>query len=317
MAGTPAGTTPAARAVAGRARRRGRGQRPPGLVRRRLTVSVRISVARATDVRTRNGGQRVRAAMASATASVRRALATWRCSIILPSTVIDAAALGLGLRVGGDHPAGVARPRRPTATTPSFAGSTWLGVDQRLAVEAHLDALAALGGEALGVAHVVVDAVEDRPCRPPGPPARRSPGSASEVGPAGDQRGADLLGEVVGAHHQHARRAGGRRSRGRRRSPSASRPSPRSTCRRRRRRRGAAATVVELGRRRRPSGSRRPTAAAAPAAARSSAPHGVASPLQRIVSSRPPYSPDVDRGDGLRRGPPAWRRARRRPRGRR
>ena len=31
----------------------------------------------------------------------------------------------------------------------------------------------------------------------------------------------------------------------------------------------------------------------------SSAPHGVASPLQRIVSSRWPYSPDDDRRDGL------------------
>ena len=44
----------------------------------------------------------------------------------------------------------------------ALAGSTWLGMDQRLAVEAHLDTLAALGGEALGVVDVVVHAVEDR-----------------------------------------------------------------------------------------------------------------------------------------------------------
>ena len=59
-----------------------------------------------------------------------------------------ALALGLGLLEGGDDAPGLRRSRRRSARRRALHGSTWLGMDQRLAVEAELAALHALGLEA-------------------------------------------------------------------------------------------------------------------------------------------------------------------------
>ena len=82
------------------------------------------------------------------------------------------------------------------------------GVDQRLAVEAQLAALPALGEEAVGVLHVVVDAVEDRDAGGPGGQQRqRQRGQQRRA--AGHVLGVQLLDEVVGAHHEHGEPVGG------------------------------------------------------------------------------------------------------------
>ena len=114
-----------------------------------------------------------------------------------------------------------------------------------------------------------------RPCRPRGRRARPSPGSGSEVAAPGDQRRAQLLGEVVGAQHEHVDPlvGGDRADVEDRRRRLDHRPD------RRRRAAGRVERGGDLVERRPPSrpwGSRPPTAPAAPAAARSSAPHGVA-----------------------------------------
>jgi hypothetical protein len=75
-------------------------------------------------------------------------------------------------------------------------------VDQRLAVEAHLAPCTHSASEAVEVLHVVVDAVEDH--------LAGLPGGEQRGGEVRQQRraarhvlGAQLLGEVVGAHDEH------------------------------------------------------------------------------------------------------------------
>ena len=196
--------------------------------------------------------------MASAMASVRRALSTCRASIIRPSTVTTP-------RPSAAAAVNASMTSRAASTSsvggrPGVVGRLDLARGgQRLAVEAHLDALAALGGEALVVADVVEHAVEDRHAGL----ARREHGGRQvrrEVGAPGDaERRAELTGEVVGADHEHAdARVGGdgadvedrrRRldhgpDRGRRRAAGVE----------------PGGDVVDVRRAGRPWGSRRPTA---------------------------------------------------------
>ena len=99
--------------------------------------------------------------MASCVASTLRAVSTWRFSTILPLVGHHTGAARDGLLEGGDHPAGVldvGLARREDLV----ADVDLAGVDQRLAVEAHLPTLDALGPEALGVLDVVEDPVDDR-----------------------------------------------------------------------------------------------------------------------------------------------------------
>ena len=187
---------------------------------------------------------------------------------------------------------GVARPRRPTAPTTALAGSTWLGMDQRLAVEAQLDALAALGREPVGVLDVVVDAVEDHLA---GLPRREQRGGQVRHAAAGGRARAaarSSLARSLVPITSTATRGWAAMARTSKIAVGVSSIAQIGIDRRR-------ARGVELRgdrRRRRPTestfGTTTADGPAATAAARSSAPHSVSSPLQRIVSSRPPYSPD-------------------------
>ena len=112
---------------------------------------------------------------------------------------------------------------------------------------------------------------------------------------SGDERRPQLLGEVVGAHDQHGDPRDARRSRGRRRWRRASRPWPRSWCGRAHRLRRAVPTTSSRWSAESTFGITTAAGPAAAAAAMSSAPHGVSRPLQRMVSSRLPYSPEVAR----------------------
>ena len=255
--------------------------------------------------------------MTFASARVRRAMATWRCSIIRPSTVTTPSPSASAAANGVDH------PLRPCSTSsagrrPRRVGRLDLARGGRgLAVEAELDALAALGGEALGVADVVVDAVEDdlaglaggsrspSPGTAPGCCARRLSGPAARwPGRWCPSRAPDTRGWAASRPDVEDRR---RRLDHR---PDRHVPSPPPASSR-------AATSSRWARSSRPSGSRPPPAAAAPAAARSAAPHCVVEPVAAdrqlavaVGARRRPRRPPA-------RGPAPWRRARRRPRGRR
>ena len=191
------------------------------------------------------------------------------------------------------------------------------GVDQGLAVEAQLAALPALGQEAVGVLHVVVDAVEDRLAgRPRGQQRQRRGRSAAAARPGTCSAYSSLARSLVPITSTVSRVAAPRRSPRRGASRAASRPSPRAWCARARRttpsRRRARAPRRRCSpwvrrsrrarRRRRPAGRRRATA--------------VSAPLTRIVTSRRAVLAAGRRGAGGARARPAWRRARRRPRGR-
>ena len=74
-------------------------------------------------------------------------------------------------------------------------------MDQRLAVEAELDALPAFHLETVGIADVVIDAVENIDAVDA---RRRDAGGkpAQHRRAARHQAGAGVLGEIVGAHHE-------------------------------------------------------------------------------------------------------------------
>ena len=192
------------------------------------------------------------------------------------------------------------------------------GVDQGLAVEAHLAALPALGQEAVGVLHVVVDAVEDRLAGRRGRRAARgeSPVSSGCAARARARRTAPWRGRWCPSP---ARSAGRRRAAI---SSACSIASGVSTiahsfvcsgapCRLHRRRPARAPR-----RRCRPWARRSRPGPAAHAAARSSSCHSVSAPLTRIVTSRAPYSPDAaaaqaaSRAAGLASGATASSRSR-------
>ena len=171
------------------------------------------------DLRAGNGAaaRQPSPAMASAVASVRWALATWRFSIIRPSTVTTP-------RPSARPSSNASITRRAWATSssarrPHVVGDVDLaGMDQRLAVEAHLAALHALGAEAVEVLDVVVHAVEDHLAGLAGRGQRGRQVGQQRMAAGAPAAARELAGEIVGAHHQHATRGGGRRSRGRRRS---------------------------------------------------------------------------------------------------
>ncbi len=146
----------------------------------------------------------------SASARIRRAVATCRFSIIRPSTVTTPEPAR-----SASSKASITRCACSTSSRRRgeglVAGLDLRGVDERLAVEPVGATLAAFGGEPVGVAHVVVDAVEDR--------AAGGPGGEHARGECGEQRaarrlgagdvGVELGGEVVGAHHEHLEPLGG------------------------------------------------------------------------------------------------------------
>ena len=141
--------------------------------------------------------------MASARASVRRALSTCRASIMRPSTVTTprpsataAVKASMTRRAAAISSVG----RRPGVV----AGLDLAGMDERLAVEAHLDALAALGGEALLVVDVVEHPVEDRHARLASARTAVARYGVRLARPGHAERHAQLTGEVVGADHEHA-----------------------------------------------------------------------------------------------------------------
>ena len=167
--------------------------------------------------------------MASASARVRRALSTCMFSIMRPLWVttplpsarasskaaMSARASSIGL--GGRRPHVVGRLELAR-------------VDERLAVEAELAALQALGLEPVGVLDVVVDAVEDHLAGGPGgEQAQARARAAAAGGRARARRAAPWPGRWCPSR---ARRGARRRRRSPRRAAwrSASRPSPRSSC---------------------------------------------------------------------------------------
>ena len=76
-------------------------------------------------------------------------------------------------------------------------------MDQRLAVEAHLHALAALGLEAVGVLHIVVHAVEDHLARFTGSEQCSGEVRHQRV-TVRHQRRPQFFRKIVGAHHEHS-----------------------------------------------------------------------------------------------------------------
>ena len=98
--------------------------------------------------------------LASAIASVRRAFSTWSASTIRPSTVTTprpSAEAAVKASIDATGLLDLLRRWRPGGVGRLDLG----GMDERLAVEAHLDSLAALGGEAVEVADVVEHPVDD------------------------------------------------------------------------------------------------------------------------------------------------------------
>ncbi len=126
-----------------------------------------------------------------------------------PSTVTTPRPVGLGLLEGGDDPLGLVDLGVGGREHP-VARLDLAGVDERLAVEAHLPALHALGLEPLGVLDVVVDPVEDDLAGGPGRQQRQRQ-AAQQRRPAGHVLGPQLLGQVVGAHDQHGQPLGRQR----------------------------------------------------------------------------------------------------------
>ena len=242
--------------------------------------------------------------MAAAMARARRALSTWRFSIIRPSTVITPLPSAM--------PSSHASMTRCECSTSASVGENALvarldlgRVDERLAVEAHLGALDALGSEPLGVLHVVVHAVEDDLAGERGLRSRIGRGPTAAGARPGHQAGPKLFGQVVGAHDEHGeafRRRGDLD--GALRSPPASRASPRSWC----------ARVHRSDSKQRPRRGRRPrrelifgTTTAGRAGGRrghAGRPrhHSVSRPLMRIVSSRSPVLAAAHRGGDLLAG---------------
>ena len=108
----------------------------------------------------------------------------------------------------------VAMSARASSTASAVGAQTAVGrldlarVDERLAVEAHLAALDALGLEAVGVLDVVVDAVEDHLAGGPGGEQAQAEAGEQRLA-AGHVLGVELLGQVVGAHDQHGEALGG------------------------------------------------------------------------------------------------------------
>ncbi len=225
--------------------------------------------------------------MAWLMARVRRACSTCRFSIIRPSTVTtprpsaSASSKAAMMRAAWSTARGRGGER-------GVAGVDLGGVDQRLAVEAEVAALLALGEEPVLVLDVVVDAVEDDLAGRP----RRQQAEAEallERQAAGDVGGVQLLGQVVGAHHEHgeALRARGDLL-GVRASPRASRASPRCGCGRGRRpprgpSRPRATSAAELI-----FGTTTASGPATAMARRSSSCQAVPRPLARMVISRRP-----------------------------
>ena len=148
------------------------------------------------------------AAMASRMASTRRASSTWRFSIIRPSTVTTP-------RPSASASSKAAMIRSASSISSASGekaplhGSDLARVDQRLAVHAHLPADLALGQEAGLVLDVVVDAVEDHLVGGPGRQQAQLQ-AAQQRQPARDPLGVQLLGQVVGAHHQDGQPLGRR-----------------------------------------------------------------------------------------------------------
>ena len=136
-----------------------------------------------------------------------------------PSTVTTPRPSACGLLEGGDDPPGQLDLVGAGAKT-RVARLDLARVDQRLAVEAQLPALRALGQEAGLVLDVVVDAVEDHLAGGAGGEQAQAEAVQQRL-PAGHVLGVQLLGEVVGAHHEH-RRAARRRRRSPRRGASRS-----------------------------------------------------------------------------------------------
>ena len=166
-----------------------------------------------------------REAMASATARTRRALSTWRFSIMRPSTVNtprpSASAVSNASMTRREKFDLVLRRRPDLVRRLDLAG-----VDECLAVEPECLALARLHQESIRVPHVVVDAVEDDLAGISGADERRRE-MRNEWRTIRRGAGPQLFDQVVGAHHQRSRHAGGARSSGCRAVPSVSRSSPR------------------------------------------------------------------------------------------
>ena len=216
-----------------------------------------------------------------------RALATWRFSIIRPSTVTTPRPSASASSKAAMTRRGAARSRRPIGAHAVVGRLDLARVDRASCRRSPSPCPGGTRRRSPRRPDVVVDAVEDRPCRPRGRASRRWRGAAAGLARPG--------------------RSGARSSLARSLVPITSTPT-----------RGWAAIartskiavgvsiiaqidvvggaggverggdLVEVRRPSRPWGSRPPPARPRPAAARSSAPHGVASPLQRIVSSRLP-----------------------------
>ena len=103
---------------------------------------------------------RLSAAMASAMASVRRAISACSSSTILPLRLMTPLPAFSG-RAKASMIARAFPTSAAVGANTSLQMSIWLGMDQRLAVQAHVAALLALGPEAVEVLDVVVDAVDD------------------------------------------------------------------------------------------------------------------------------------------------------------
>ena len=127
---------------------------------------------------------------------------TWRCSIIRPSTVTTPRPAACA-----SSKAAITRREKSISSArrrPHVVGRRDLaGMHQRLAVEPHRLSLARLGEESLGVADVVVHAVEDHLAGLAGAEQRHRQ-RRQQRRALGQHAGPQLLGEVVVAHHEHA-----------------------------------------------------------------------------------------------------------------
>ena len=139
--------------------------------------------------------------------SVRRAMSACRSSTILPLSWITPLPAFSGRSKASMIARGVRDLRRRRREL-LVADVDLARVDQRLAVEADVAALLALGPEAVEILDVVVDAVDDVAAVG----ARRDDavGEPGDHGrPARGEPRARLLGEIVEPHHQHFEPRGG------------------------------------------------------------------------------------------------------------
>ena len=169
------------------------------------------------------------AAMASAVASTFWAVSTWRFSMSRPSRVATPRPSAWAASNAAMTASARSTSSAPGAKT-SLHGLDLTRVDQRLAVEAHLAALARLGEEALGVPDVVEDPVDDGHAGGPGreqPRAAARPGSPPD--PARRWRRAPCRGRWCRARGRRAGRTPGRSPR-RAAPPPGSRPWPTAGC---------------------------------------------------------------------------------------